>query len=104
VSEATVYRLLKDHGLITSRGRHLIEGGRSLRQSDDCHNQLGATDFTSSSHSAGAGSNLSTVLVTSRSTPGLDCAPPCRQPTCPYVALWRCGSLNQVKFCIGHGC
>jgi transposase-like protein len=35
VSEATVYRLLKDHGLITSPAFHPDEGGRSLRQSDD---------------------------------------------------------------------
>ena len=35
VSEATVYRLLKDHGLITSPAFILDEGGRSLRQSDD---------------------------------------------------------------------
>jgi putative transposase len=34
VSEATVYRLLKEHGLITSPAFHPVEGGRSLRQSD----------------------------------------------------------------------
>ena len=33
VSEASVYRLLKDHGLITSPA-FIFEGGRSLRQSD----------------------------------------------------------------------
>jgi putative transposase len=87
VSKATVYRLLKDHGLITSPGLHPDEGGRSLRQSDDRPKQ---TDFTYLKVIGWGWFYLSTVLDDfSRYILAWKLTPPCRQPTCPIRCKWR---------------
>jgi putative transposase len=46
VSEATVYRLLKDHGLITSPAFILIKAGDRFANPTTAPNQLWQTDFT----------------------------------------------------------
>src|SRR5262249_39459006 len=79
VSEATVYRLLKEHGLITSPAFILMKAADRFANPTTAPNQLGQTDFTYLRSSAGAGSICPPCSMTSRATswPG-SCAPPCR--------------------------
>jgi putative transposase len=46
VSEATVYRLLKDHGLITSPAFILMKAADRFANPTTAPNQLWQTDFT----------------------------------------------------------
>ena len=81
VSEATVYRLLKDHGLITSPAFILMKAADRFANPTTASNRQTSRISRSS---AGAGSICPPCSMTSRATswPG-SCAPPCRQPTCP---------------------
>ena len=92
VSEATVYRLLKDHGLITSPAFILMKAADRFANPTTAPNQLWQTDFTYLKVIGWAGSICPPCSMTSRATswPG-SCAPPCRQPTCPIRCRWRCG-------------
>ena len=92
VSEATVYRLLKDHGLITSPVFILMQAADRFANPTTAPNQLWQTDFTYLKVIGWGWFYPPPCSMTSRaiSWPG-SCAPPCRQPTCPIRCRWRCG-------------
>jgi transposase-like protein len=106
VSEASVYRLLKDHGLITSPAFILMKAADHFANPTTAPNQLWQTDFTYLL-SAGAGSICPPCSTTSRATfwPG-SCAPPCRQRTCPIHCRSRCRRpvWTGSRLCIDHDC
>ena len=82
VSEASVYRLLKAHDLITSPTYVVIKAANEFKDKTTAINQLWQTDFTTSRSPAGAGIICRRCLTTSRVTswPG-GWAPPCAPPT-----------------------
>ena len=107
VSEATVYRLLKDHGLITSPAFILMKAADRFANPTTAPNQLWQTDFTYLKVIGWGWFYLSTVLDDFRATswPG-SCVPPCRQLTCPIPCRRRCRRQvwTRSRFCIDHGC
>jgi hypothetical protein len=91
VSEATVYWLLKDHGLITSPAFILMKAADRFANPTTAPNQLWQTDFTYLKVIGWAWFYLSTVLDDfSRYILAWKLSPPCRQPTCPIRCKWRC--------------
>ena len=82
VSEASVYRLLKAHDLITSPAYVVIKAANEFKDKTTAINQLWQTDFTYSRSRAGAGITCRRFWTTSRATswPG-GSGPPCALPT-----------------------
>ena len=68
VSEATVYRLLKEHGLITSPAFILLKAADRFANPTTASNQLWQTDFTYLKVIGWGWFYLSTVSTTSRAT------------------------------------
>lgn len=68
VSEASVYRLLKAHDLITSPAFIVIKAGDEFKDKTTAPNQLWQTDFTYLKVIGWGWFYLSTVLDTSRDT------------------------------------
>ena len=90
VSEASVYRLLKAHDLITSPAYIVIKAADEFRDKTTAPNQLWQTDFTYLKV-AGWGWTMSRPCsTTSRasSSPGSS-APRCRSPMSPKRSTWR---------------
>jgi putative transposase len=85
VSEASVYRLLKAHGLMTSPAYVVIKAADEFKDKTTAINQLWQTDFTYLKITAGAGTIYRPCSTTSRATlwPGdwdRRCAPPTSRP------------------------
>jgi putative transposase len=78
VSEASVYRLLKAHDLITSPAFVVIKAADAFQDPTTAPNQLWQTDSPTSRSSAGAGSicRPSSTTTPATSSPG-SCARPC---------------------------
>jgi RNA-directed DNA polymerase len=82
VSEASVYRLLKAHDLITSPAYVVIKAANEFKDKTTAINQLWQTDFTYLKITGWGWYYLSTILDDSRATswPG-GSGPPCALPT-----------------------
>ena len=82
ISEASVYRLLKAHDLITSPAYVVIKAANEFKDKTTAINQLWQTDFPTSRLLAGAGIICRRYWTTSRASswPG-GLVPPCALPT-----------------------
>ena len=90
VSEASVYRLLKAHDLITSPAYVVIKAANEFRDKTTAINQLWQTDFTYLKITGWGWYYLSTVLDDfSRSWRGSS-VPPCASMTLLQPSTWRC--------------
>jgi hypothetical protein len=86
VSEASVYRLLKDHGLITSPAFILLKAADRFVNPTTAPNQHWQTDFTWLKVIGWAGSTYPQCSMTTRATSWLgSCAAPCRSAMCGHV-------------------
>ena len=82
VSEASVYRLLKAHDLITSPAYVVIKAANEFKDKTTAINQLWQTDFTISRSPAGDGTISRLCSTTSRATSLRgSCAPLCAPRT-----------------------
>jgi transposase-like protein len=113
VSEASVYRLLKAHDLITTPAVIVVKAADEFKDKTTAPNQLWQTDFTYLKVTGWGWYYLSTVLdepkdraATSRVTswPG-SCAPPCRPATSPRRSTWRWRPQGWIRsqLCTGRG-
>ena len=68
VSEASVYRLLKTHDLITSPAYIIIKAAEEFKDKTTAPNQLWQTDFTYLKITAGAGTISPPCSTTSRAS------------------------------------
>ena len=90
VSEASVYRLLKDHGLIASPAFILMKAADRFANPTTAPNQLWQTDFTYLKVIGWGWFYLSTVLDDfSRYILAGSSAPPCRPRMCRIRCNWR---------------
>ena len=90
VSEASVYRLLKDHGLIASPAFILMKAADRFANPTTAPNQLWQTDFTYLKVIGWGWFYCPPCSTTSRATswPGSS-APPCRPRMCRIRCNWR---------------
>ena len=88
VSEASVYRLLKAHDLITSPAYIVIKAADEFRDKTTAPNQLWQTDFTYLKVTGWGWYYLSTVLSRASSSPGSS-APRCGPPMSLRRSTWR---------------
>ena len=108
VSEASVYRLLKAHDLITSPAYIVIKAASEFKDKTTAPNQLWQTDFTYLSRSpAGAGIISRPCSTTSHasSSPGSS-APPCAPMTSPprSISHWPHRGSTTSRSRTGQGC
>jgi len=120
VSEATVYRLLKAHDLITSPAYTVIKAADQFRDKTVRPNQMWQTDFTYFKIIGWGWMYLSTVLddfsrvrrgartdgaLRASPSPG-SCAPPCGPRTSPthWNSPWPLQAAIRPTFVTGPGC
>ena len=102
MSEASVYRLLKDRGLITSPAFILMKAADRFADATTAPNQLWQTDFTYLKVVGWGWFYLSTVLDDfSRYILAWKLCTPCRPRTCPIRCGSRCNRqvLTRTRFC-----
>jgi transposase-like protein len=107
VSEASVYRLLKDHGLITSPAFILMKAADHFANPTTAPNQLWQTDFTYLKVIGWGWFYLSTVLDDfSRYILAWKLCTTIRQRTCPIHCRSRCRRpvWTGSRLCIDHDC
>ena len=106
VSEASVYRLLKAHDLITSPAYVVIKAANEFKDKTTAINQLWQTDFTYLKTLAGAGTTSPRCWMTSRATswPG-GLVPRCALPTSRPRSTkhWRHRALITSPLYTGRG-
>ena len=107
ISEASVYRLLKAQGLVTSPAFIVIKAADSFKDKTTAPNQLWQTDFTYLKGSAGAGSICRACPMISPATlwPA-NCAPACGPRMSPPRSIWHCGPVawTRRRRPIGRAC
>ena len=98
VSEASVYRLLKAHDLITSPAYIVIKAADEFRDKTTAPNQLWQTDFTYLKVVGWGWYYLSTVLddFSRSSSPG-SCAPRCGPAMSPPRSIWRWRPQGSIR-------
>jgi len=107
VSEASVYRLLKAHDLITSPAYVVIKAANEFKDKTTAINQLWQTDFTYLKITGWAGTIYRRCSTTSRATswPG-GSAPLCALPTSRplWTRPWRHRASTARPSCSGRNC
>lgn len=93
VSEASVYRLLKAHDLITSPAFIVIKAAEEFHTKTTAPNQLWQTDFTY---------RPSSTISRATSSPG-NSASPCASTTSPKRWSWRCRPQAAIRSASGTG-